>query len=377
MEFIDLKKQYQINKEVIDAAVAEVMASGRYIHGRQVVELEERLAAHVGVGQAVGLSSGTDALMAAFMSLGLKPGDEVICPAFTFIAPAEAVALLGGRPVLVDVEPVCGTIDPAAAAAAITSRTVGLVAVDLFGQCSRLEEIEALAGRHGLWVVEDAAQSFGAERLNRKACSFGQIGVTSFFPAKPLGAMGDAGMAFTDDEQLAEKMRALRDHGQAGRYRHLHLGFNGRLDTLQAAVLLAKFSFFEAELISRRAAAEIYGRTLAGLSPVELPRLLEGNTSTWAQYTIKCPDREGLAAHLRDRGVPTAVHYPRPLHRQPVFEGLALAAGDLPVAEDLSRRVLSLPMHPYLEPAEQALVVEAVAGYFAASAWREAERASL
>ena len=368
MEFIDLKRQYQHHREVIDAAVAEVIASARYILGRQGEELEERLADYAGVGEAIGFGSGTDAIQAALMALELKPGDEVICPAFTFVAPAETVALLGGRPAFVDSEPTALTIDPAAAAAAITEKTVGLFAVDLFGQCARLEEIEVLAQKHGLWVIEDGAQSFGARRNSQPACSFGTIAVTSFFPAKPLSAYGDGGMAFTNDDVLANRLRAIRNHGQSRRYRHDIIGFNGRLDTLQAAVVLAKLGFFEEEVEKRQAAAQAYNQALAGLDGLETPALLEGNTSIWAQYTIKADRRDELAAHLKAAGIPFAIHYSIPLNRQPAFQGAGPPAQELPVAEDLCGRVISLPMHPYLTEAEQNQVVAALASFFESGA---------
>ncbi len=360
MEFIDLKRQYQIHREALNRAAVEVLQSGRYINGPQVAELEEALAGFAGVKQAIGVGSGTDALMVALLALGLRSGDEVICPSFTFIAAAEIVAVLGGRPVFVDVEPATGMIEPAAVEAAVTSRTVGVIPVDLFGQCARLEEIEATAQRHGLWVVEDAAQSFGAERLGRRAGAFGQIGVTSFFPAKPLGCYGDGGMIFTDDADLAEKTLAIRTHGQKGRYQHLYLGLNARLDTLQAAFLLVKFSFFEEEMNSRQRAAEVYEAALSPLPGIETPVLLPGNTSVWAQYTLKAEDRDGLAAHLSAQQIPTAVHYPVPLHLQPAFKELGYEPGRLPASEKLSQRVLSLPMHAHLTEAEQGQVIEAV-----------------
>ncbi len=364
MEFIDLKAQYERHREVIDRAVAEVVASSRYILGPQVRRLEETLADFVEVKHAVGVGSGTEALLVAAMSLGLKPGDEVIVPAFTFIATAEIVALLGGKPVFVDSEPNSTNIDVGAIEAKITDKTKGIIPVDLFGQCAELEKVEEIAARHGLWVIEDAAQAFGAKRHGRPAASFGQIAITSFFPAKPLGCMGDGGMAFTDDDRLAAKMRALLNHGQPRRYRHDSLGFNARLDTLQAAVLLAKFSFFEEEIELRQRAAERYTEALADLDGVETPSLTPGNTSVWAQYTLKCDRRDELAAHLNRAGVPTAVHYPVPLHRQPVFERMGLGEVELPVAERLSERVVSLPMHPYLTEDVQARVTGEIRRFY-------------
>jgi len=366
MEFIDLKRQYQVHREILDQALGQVAASARYINGPQVAELEEKLAQYVGVREAVGVGSGTDALLVALLALGLRPGDEVICPDFTFIGAAEAVVLLGGRPVLADVEGGAGTLDPEAVEPLIGPRTVGLVPVDLYGQCARLEELEELAQRHGLWLLEDAAQSFGARRGPRMAGGFGQAAITSFYPAKPLGCMGDGGMVFTNDRQLAEKMRAIRIHGDGGRYNHYLLGLNARLDTLQAAVLLAKMTFFDEELELREKVAGFYQRSLEGLPGIETPVLLPGNTSVWAQYTVQARDRDGLAAHLRAQGVPTAIHYPRALHQQPVLREMELRTGRTENSTRLAGSVLSLPMHPYLNQEDQERVVGAIGSFSAA-----------
>ena len=365
MEFIDLKQQYRRHRQTIDQAMAEVAASARYINGPQVAELEETLAGMVGVKVAVGMGSGTDALLVALLALGMKPGDEVVCPAFTFIAAAEAVLLLGGRPVFAEVEEAGAMVTRASVEAALTKKTVGIVPVDLYGQCAPLEELGALAEERGLWMIEDAAQSLGAARNGRMAGAFGNIAITSFYPAKPLGCMGDGGMAFTDDPDLARKMRIIRVHGDPGGYDHVGLGFNARLDTLQAAVLLAKLSFFEEEVRLRNEAARVYGELLGGIPGVGLPALLPGNTSVWAQYTIRTERRAELSAHLREGGVPTAIHYPKPLHKQPVFQDLGLGRESFPTAERLSAQVLSLPMHPYLTREQQERVAGRIAGFMA------------
>lgn len=364
MEFIDLKEQYRRHREALDKALLEVAGSARYINGPQVAELEERLASFVGTQAAVGVGSGTEALVVALMALDLKPGDEVICPAFTFIASATSVILAGGRPVPADVEPLGGTLDPEAVRAAITPKTVGLIPVGLFGQCAAMNELEALAEERGLWIIEDAAQSLGAAQNGRRSGSFGQIGVTSFFPAKPLGAMGDAGMAFTDDPELAARMQCLRSHGQTRRYEHAILGFNGRLDTIQAAVLLAKLGFFEEEIRLRDKVAAAYGDLLAGIEEVRTPRLLPGNTSVWAQYTLQAEDRDGLVEHLRSREIPIAIHYPKPVSAQPVITDLGLTRAPAPVSDRLSAMVLSLPMHPYLTAADQSRIAGEIKTYY-------------
>ncbi len=363
MDFIDLKQQYREHREVLDRALAQVAASAKYINGPQVRQLEEDLAGMVGAGEAIGVGSGTDALLVALLALELKPGDEVICPAFTFIAAAEAVVLLGGKPVFAEVEESGGMITAETVGQALTPKTVGIIPVDLFGQCAPLEEIGEVARNHGLWLIEDAAQSLGAARNNRMAGSFGNMAITSFYPAKPLGCMGDGGMIFTGDPALAAKMRGLRVHGDTSGYNHAYLGLNARLDTIQAAVLLAKLSFFEKEVELRQKAAANYEELLSGIPGLTLPRPLPGNTSVWAQYTIQTERRDDLAAHLNQEGIPTAIHYPRPLHQQPVFARLGFDSGRFETAEKLSGRVLSLPLHPYLSWDQQERVAGRIAGF--------------
>ncbi|MBF0284924.1 MAG: DegT/DnrJ/EryC1/StrS family aminotransferase [Magnetococcales bacterium] len=361
MQFIDLQAQYRAYRDEMDAAMGAVVESARFINGPQVRELEEKLAAYVGVGHAVGMSSGTDALLAVLMAWGIGPGDEVICPAFTFIATAEVVALAGAKPIFVDVEPRTLNLDPELLDAAITPRTRAVIPVSLYGQCADFPAINAVAERHGLPVLEDACQSFGAMQGGRRSCGLTTAAATSFFPAKPLGCYGDGGMCFTNDGALAERLRVIREHGQTARYRHAVVGLNARLDTLQAAVLLVKIAHFDDEVAARQRVARRYIEGLSGA--VEMPPIREGDQSIYAQFTVRVSDRERVIQRLTEKGVPTAVHYPLPLHRQPVFTGLeGGAASDevLPVASRAAREVLSLPMHPFLTEAEQDEVIAAL-----------------
>ncbi|MBZ0331836.1 DegT/DnrJ/EryC1/StrS family aminotransferase [Halomonas sp. ANAO-440] len=355
MNFIDLAAQQARIKPRLDAAIQEVLAHGRYVLGPEVAELERRLADYVGVSHCIGCANGTDALQIALMALDIGPGDEVIVPGFTFISSAESVVLAGARPVYVDIDPHTYLLDPARVEAAITPRTRAIMPVSMFGQCADMESIEALAQRHGLYVVEDAAQSFGATRHGRRSCGLSRIACTSFFPSKPLGAYGDGGALFTDDDALAEAARLVARHGEARRYHHTRVGMNSRLDTLQAAILLAKLDIFDEELVLRQQAAERYDRLLGESGVVTAPTLAAGNTSVHAQYSIRVPRRDEVQATLADAGVPTAVHYPVPLNLQP-----AVADPDrrLPVTEAVCWEILSLPMHPYLQAEQQRRVVE-------------------
>jgi UDP-2-acetamido-2-deoxy-ribo-hexuluronate aminotransferase len=312
----------------------------------------------VGVQHCIGVSSGTDALLIAMMALGIGPGDEVITTPFTFIATGEMIALIGAVPVYVDIDPRTYNLDPALIEAAITPRTRAIVPVSLYGQCADMDAINAIAERHRLPVIEDAAQSFGATYKGRQSCGLSHIGCTSFFPSKPLGAYGDAGACFTDDESLAKAMREIRVHGQDRRYHHPRIGINGRLDSLQAAVLLAKLAIFPDEVAARARIGARYSELLAGSGCVT-PYIEPHNTSVYAQYTIAVADREGLIARLSAAGIPTAVHYPIPLHRQPAFAGLAHTA--VSVADRAAARVVSLPMHPYLTFAELSGIAARVA----------------
>lgn len=352
IEFIDLKTQQQLIYPELDRRMKAVLAHGQYIMGPEIAELEQRLASYVGVRHCITVASGTDALLVALMALGIGPGDEVITSPFTFIATGEMIALVGATPVFVDIDPVSYNMDPAKIEAVVTPRTKAIVPVSLYGQCADFDAINAVAARHSLSVIEDGCQSFGAEYQGRKSCALSAIGCTSFFPSKPLGCYGDGGACFTDDEALALKMRQIRVHGQDRRYHHPALGLNGRMDTLQAAILLAKLDVFADEVASRARIGGRYSELLQDL--VVTPAIAPEATSVYAQYTVQVENRDAVQKKLADRGIPTAVHYPVPLHLQPVFAGLGLPRGSFPVAEAAGARVMSLPMHPYLE--EEALV---------------------
>ena len=356
MEFIDLRRQQELIRDSLTARMRDVLEHGRYVLGPEVQELEERLADYVGVAHCVTVSSGTDALLLALMALDIGPGDEVITTPFTFVATVEVIALRGARPVFVDIEADTYNLDATAVEAAITPVTRAIIAVDLYGQCADYAAIEAIARRHGLAVVEDAAQSFGATLHGRRAGSFGRIACTSFYPSKPLGAFGDGGACFTADEQLAASMRVLRNHGKDGQEFHSQPGLNARLDTLQAAILLAKLDIFDEEIRLRSEVAERYGRLLP--ESVKKPALRAGRTSAWAQYTIGHADRDGLRAALARQNIPTAVHYSDALH----LSGPYRSGQRLPIAEAAARNVVSLPMHPYLSAAQQQRIAAAIAG---------------
>jgi len=355
MEFIDLKTQQARIRDSIDARISKVLEHGRYIMGPEVAELEERLADYVGVRHAIGVASGTDALLIALMALGVGPGDEVITTPFSFIATAETIALLGARPVFVDVDPKTYNIDPTLIDAAITDRTRAIMPVSLYGQCADFDTINAISARHGLPVIEDGCQSFGATYKGRRSCGLSTIGCTSFFPSKPLGGYGDGGMCFTNDEALAKVMREIRVHGQDRRYHHPRLGVNGRLDTLQAAVLLAKLELFDEEVEARARIGARYTELLQ--DKVVTPHVEPHNTSVYAQYTIEVDDRDRVQKMLKEAGIPTAVHYPVPLNRQPALTQDV----SLPNSERAAQRVMSLPMHPYLDAHDQIRVADALA----------------
>ncbi len=358
MHFVDLKSQYRCYQAEIDARLRRVLEHGQFILGPEVAEVEEALARFVGVRHALTVASGTHSLEIALRALGIGPGDEVITVPFTWISTAEVIALVGARPVFVDIEPDTYNIAVEQVAAALTPRTRALLPVSLFGQMPDFDRLNALAARHGLPVIEDAAQSFGASQRGRRSGGVTTIGSTSFFPAKPLGCYGDGGALFTNDNALAERMRAIRTHGGLERNHHPLLGLNGRFDTLQAAVLLAKLPHFEWELAERQRLAARYDRALDGLCVT--PAVAPGNTHVYAQYTIRVPARDAVAARLKAAGIPTAVYYPKCLHEQPVFAGLGYRPGDFPVAEQAAREVLSLPLHPFLTEADQDRVVDAL-----------------
>lgn len=360
MEFIDLKSQQALIREKLDARIATVLEHGRYVMGPEVVELEERLADYVGAKHCIGASSGTDTLLIAMMALGIGPGDEVITVPYTWISTAEMIALLGARPVFVDIDPATWNMDPTKVEAAISERTKAIMPVGIYGQTADMTAINEIAARHGdLPVIEDAAQSFGAAHHGKKSCALSTIGSTSFFPSKPLGCYGDGGALFTDDDELAAAMRQIRVHGQAQKHHHPILGLNGRLDTLQAAILLEKIEIFDDEIARRQQVAAAY-RDGFGDAPLTPPVVGEGNTSVYAQYTILSEGRDELAANLKAAGVPSVSYYAVPLHLQPVFADLGHVAGDFPVTEKVASQGLSLPMNPYLSEEEIGVVCAAI-----------------
>lgn len=358
MEFIDLKEQYRRYRSEIDASIARVLQHGHFIMGPEVAEVELKLAQFVGVKHCLTVASGTDSLEIAFRALGIGPGDEVITVPFTWISSAEAVALVGAKPVFVDISASDFNIDCEKIEAAITSRTRAIQPVSLFGQMPDIEKIKAIAERHGLPIIEDGAQSLGATQSGRKSCGLTTVGSTSFFPAKPLGCYGDGGALFTDDDDLAAKMRAIRTHGGIARHFHPLLGMNGRFDTLQAAILLAKLPHFDSEIKARESIGKRYSELLDGAC--ETPSISPHNTHVFAQYTIRVGNRDELAARLAADGIPTAVYYPKCLHEQPVFSELGYSIGDFPEAEKASKEVISLPMHPFLTEADQERITSLV-----------------
>ncbi|MGP1680899.1 MAG: DegT/DnrJ/EryC1/StrS family aminotransferase [Giesbergeria sp.] len=362
IEFIDLKTQQARIKGEIDAAIARVLAHGQYILGPEVAELEERLQQYTGAKHCITVANGTDALQIAQMALGIGPGDEVITPGFNYIATAETVALLGAKPVYVDVDPRTYNLDPALLEAAITPRTKAIIPVSLYGQCADYDAINAIAARHGITVIEDAAQSFGAIYKGRKSCNLTTIACTSFFPSKPLGCYGDGGAIFTSDDELAKVMRQIARHGQDRRYHHVRVGVNSRLDTLQAAILLPKLAILDEEMQQRQQVAASYASHLSSLrgadgdAAIQLPHVEPHNTSAWAQYTVQVGNRDQLQERLKAAGIPTAVHYPVPLNQQPA---VADPAARLPVGDAVALRVMSLPMHPGLDAATQQQIATA------------------
>jgi len=366
MQFIDLGAQQKRIREKLESNIGKVMDHGRYINGPEVSELEDRLADYVKVKHAVGCSSGTDALLMPLMAYGVGQGDAIFTTTFTFIATAEVIQLLQATPVFVDIDPATFNIDTKKLVEAIEKTKSegklnprGIIPVDLFGQPADYDEIAGTAKEHGLFVLEDAAQGFGGVYRGREACSFGDAAATSFFPAKPLGCYGDGGMVFTNDDELYDKMISIRVHGKGtDKYDNIRVGLNGRLDTIQAAVLLAKFDIFEEEIGLRQ---EVASRYSEGLRPaVGTPFVKSHNLSAWAQYSVIHPDRDKIMGGLKSRGVPTAVYYPKPLHMQTAFASLGYSEGDFPEAESAAGRIFSLPMYPYLGPEEQNEVIAAV-----------------
>ncbi|MDA7531546.1 DegT/DnrJ/EryC1/StrS family aminotransferase [Akkermansiaceae bacterium] len=360
MEFIDLKSQQALIREKIDRRVSNVLDHGRYIMGPEVAELEERLASYVGTKHCIGASSGTDTLLIAMMALGVGPGDEVITVPYTWISTAEMIALLGAKPVFVDVDERTLNMDASLLESAISEKTKAIMPVGIYGQTADMTAINEIAARHGnLPVIEDAAQSFGATHYVKRSCGLSTIGSTSFFPSKPLGCYGDGGALFTDNDELAAAMRQIRVHGQAKKHHHPVLGINGRLDTIQAAILLEKIEIFDDEINRRQAVARAYGSGINN-SAVTLPEVGEGNTSVFAQYTILSPSRDLLSQLLKEAQVPSVSYYAIPLHLQPVFQNLGYSEGDFPVTECIANQCLSLPMNPYLTAQEVDQVCSAI-----------------
>jgi len=363
--FMDLATQQRRIKAAVDANLARVLAHGQYILGPEVGELEKQLAAFAGVKHAIGCASGTDALVLPLLARGIGAGDAVFSPSFTFIATAEAAVIVGATPVFIDVDPETFLLDPQSLTAAIAQaraqglRPAAVIPVDLFGQPADYAAIDTIARGEGLFVIADAAQSFGGARGGKRVGAMAPVTSTSFFPSKPLGCYGDGGAILTDDDEIAKTIRSLRVHGQgAHKYDNIRIGVNSRLDSMQAAVLLAKLTVFEDELVARDRVAKRYDAALANV--VRTPRIEPGVRSAWALYTIAASNRNRLAERLKARGVPTAIYYPIPLHRQQAYRSYPIAPGGLAVSERLADEVISLPMHPYLEPAAQDAVVAAL-----------------
>lgn len=366
MDFIDLKAQQARIRDKIQLNINRVLDHGRYIMGPEIGQLEEALAEYVGVPHAVGVASGTDALLMPLMAYDVGPGDAVFTTPFTFIATGEVINLLGATPVFVDIEPDTFNMDASLLEESIEKvrsegklTPKGILPVDLFGQPADYDEINRIAEKYNLFVLEDAAQSFGASYKNRRACSLAEVAATSFFPAKPLGAYGDGGMIFTSDVGMVEKLHSIRIHGKgSNKYDNIRVGINGRLDTLQAAVLLAKFDIFEEEIGLRQTVAQRYRDLLKGA--VTVPVVRDHNISAWAQYGLLHPDRDRVIEALQKNNIPTAIYYPIPLHLQEAFRCLDCKKGDFPVSEKIAAEVFSIPFHPYLKTADQEQIASVI-----------------
>ncbi len=367
MNFVDLQGQYEQLKEDVDRRIQKVLSHGQYICGPEVAELEKVLEDYTGASHCIGVSSGTDALLIALMSAGVGANDEVITSPFTFFATAEVISRLGAVPVFVDIDKHTYNIDPSLIEKAITKRTKVVMPVSLYGQCADMDKINEVSSRHGLVVIEDGAQSFGAAYKGSKSCSLSTIGCTSFFPSKPLGCYGDGGACFTNDADIAKRLREISAHGQESRYNHTRLGLTGRLDTIQAAVLLSKMTTFPDEVASRARVGKSYSQKFNSSCAEKLvtPYIQDHNDSVFAQYTIQVDHRDRLQAYLSSVNIPSAVHYPVAVNRQPVFAGQDWAQQKFEVADYVAARVLSLPMHPYLSESDQVSVVSAVTAFLA------------
>ena len=351
IDFANLNLAFQEHKHSFDTAIEKVISSSSFIMGEEVYILEKKLSNFTGAKHAISCSNGTDALLLAMMALGVKSGDEIITTPFTFISTAETIAFLGAKPVFVDINEKTYNIDVTKIEKKITNKTKAIIPVSLYGQISDMDEINKMALKYNLPVIEDGAQSFGATYKGKKSCNVSTIGTTSFFPAKPLGCFGDGGAVFTNDDDLAEKMISMRVHGQTKKYHHKYIGMGGRLDTLQAAILNVKIDNYDNDILRRQDAAANYTNLLQ--DKVGVPFIEDHNTSVWAQYSIRVSKRNELQKLLKDKGIPTAVYYPKPLHLQECFEYLTYKLGDFPISERVSNEIMSLPMNPYLTREEQ------------------------
>lgn len=381
IQFIDLNAQQQRIRDAVLRNITRVLDHGQYIMGPEIRELEEKLAGYVGARYAVSCSSGTDALLMALMAYGAGPGDAIFTSPFTFVATAEVISLLGATPVFVDIEPDTFNIDPVKLEQAVDAlekkdpeihplprgfeglRPKGIIPVDLFGQPADYDAINALAQKKGLFVIEDAAQSFGAEYRGKKACALADVAATSFFPAKPLGCYGDGGMVFTDDSALYEHLTSVRVHGKGSdKYDNIRIGINGRCDTLQAAILLAKLEIFPEEMDLRQEVAGRYTDALRSSGDIQTPQVKDGRLSAWAQYSLVSGKKEDILDALKKAGIPTAIYYPKPLHLQGAYTYLGYKPGDCPVSEITAGKIFSLPMHPYLTKEEQQKITDVILG---------------
>jgi UDP-2-acetamido-2-deoxy-ribo-hexuluronate aminotransferase len=362
MQFIDLKSRHQLIGDNINARIQKVMEHGQFILGPEVREVEGKLGQYTGSKHCVTVSSGTDALLIALMALGVGTGDEVITVPYTWISTAEVISLLGAKPVFVDIRPDTWNMDEALLEAAITDKTKAIMPVSIYGQCPDMDAINTIAKKYNLPVIEDAAQSFGATYKGKKSCNLSTIGSTSFFPSKPLGCYGDGGALFTNDDELVEKFRWIRVHGQERKHHHPILGINGRMDTLQAAILLEILEVFPDEVQKRENLGQTYSEGFANLDGLETPSIGDNNTSVYAQYTILSEQREQVQQSLKEKDIPSVSYYSVPLHLQPVFENLGHKLGNFPVAEKVANHCLSLPMSPYLITQDQSHVIDSIQG---------------
>jgi erythromycin biosynthesis sensory transduction protein eryC1 len=359
IDFANLVYQHELYKDEIEKAILKVARNCNFIMGTEIFDFETELEKYIDVKYAISCSSGTDAILMALMAIDIKPGDEVITTPFTFVATSEMIALLGAKPVFVDIDEKTYNISASKIEAAITPKTKAILPVSLYGQPADMDEISKIAKKHNLKVIVDGAQSFGASFNNVKDLALGDIATTSFFPAKPLGCYGDGGAVFTNDENLAVKLKSLRLHGQSKRYHHQYIGIGGRLDTIQAAVLLVKLRHYKKDLSLRQEVASKYTVALQDKNVI-LPYIDNRAQSAWAQYSIRIKNRDEVQLRLKEAGVPTAVHYPMPLHLQECFKYLGYKPGDFPIAEKISTEIMSLPMNPYLKDMEIEFIVEKI-----------------